>query len=216
MLTTIAALRTLANTPGTAGIRSVALQDSATPGTAGVVTVKVNVTADAEEKEINMTSVVSADGSLEPEKATTQVDIGPHRVEKEPFHMSSTAPNRKAGIKQQTEIAETEDEIADDDDEEEEEEEGERVLSRAFASHAMQSLDAQRLAQLMEEAGRRGRKKLNTSRLNIIGEGRAGKTAWMRAVSNLPFEDTDSTMGVNVSLLEVKQAVSYMSHVSFI
>jgi ATPase subunit of ABC transporter with duplicated ATPase domains len=51
----------------------------------------------------------------------------------------------------------------------------------------------------------RGSKPLNTSRLNIVGEGRAGKTAWLRAVSNKAFEDTTSTIGVKQSLLEVNK-----------
>ena len=46
---------------------------------------------------------------------------------------------------------------------------------------------------------------MNTSRLNIVGEGRAGKTAWIRAVSNKAFEDTSSTMGLKQSLLEVNK-----------
>ena len=34
---------------------------------------------------------------------------------------------------------------------------------------------------------------------------RAGKTAWLRAVSNLPYIQTDSTIGVQQTLLEVKK-----------
>ena len=52
---------------------------------------------------------------------------------------------------------------------------------------------------------RTGGKPLATSRLNIVGEGRAGKTCWLRAVSNKPFEDTTSTIGVKQSLLEVNK-----------
>ncbi len=32
---------------------------------------------------------------------------------------------------------------------------------------------------------------MNTSRLNIVGEGRTGKTTWIRVVSNKTFEDTN-------------------------
>ena len=46
---------------------------------------------------------------------------------------------------------------------------------------------------------------MNTSRLNIVGEGRAGKTTWIRAVSNKTFEDTISTIDLKQSLLEVNK-----------
>jgi hypothetical protein len=65
------------------------------------------------------------------------------------------------------------------------------------------SISAGRAEECLREAMRRGGKPLNTSRLNIVGEGRAGKTAWLRAVSNKAFEDTPSTIGVKQSLLEV-------------
>ena len=35
-----------------------------------------------------------------------------------------------------------------------------------------------------------GSKALNTSRLNVVGEGRGGKTAFVRAISGKAFEDT--------------------------
>jgi hypothetical protein len=38
-----------------------------------------------------------------------------------------------------------------------------------------------------------------------VGEGRAGKTAWLRSVSNKAFEDTTSTIGVKQSFLEVNK-----------
>ncbi len=66
-----------------------------------------------------------------------------------------------------------------------------------------ESISAGRAEECLREAIRRGGKPLNTSRLNIVGEGRAGKTAWLRAVSNKAFEDTTSTVGVKQSLLEV-------------
>jgi len=35
-----------------------------------------------------------------------------------------------------------------------------------------------------------------------VGEGRAGKTALVRALRNLPFKHTDSTAGVSTSTLD--------------
>ena len=46
---------------------------------------------------------------------------------------------------------------------------------------------------------------MNTSRLNIVGEGRAGKTAFLGACRGEPFSATDSTIGVEQSLLEVNR-----------
>ena len=63
----------------------------------------------------------------------------------------------------------------------------------------------ERITELLEAANRKGEKALNTSRLNIVGEGRAGKTAWLLGVSNQRFEETDSTIGVHQSLLEVNK-----------
>jgi GTPase SAR1 family protein len=68
-----------------------------------------------------------------------------------------------------------------------------------------ETLSADRAEECLREAMRRGGKPLNTSRLNIVGEGRAGKTAWLRAVSNKDFEDTTSTIGVKQSLLDVNK-----------
>jgi hypothetical protein len=68
-----------------------------------------------------------------------------------------------------------------------------------------ETISAGRVEECLREAMRRGGKPLNTSRLNIVGEGRAGKTAWLRAVSNKAFEDTTSTIGVKQSLLEVNK-----------
>jgi GTPase SAR1 family protein len=44
---------------------------------------------------------------------------------------------------------------------------------------------------------------LNSSRVNVVGQGRVGKTAFVRALTNQIFVDTESTMGVSQSLLEV-------------
>jgi hypothetical protein len=68
-----------------------------------------------------------------------------------------------------------------------------------------ETISAGRVEECLREAMLRGGKPLNTSRLNIVGEGRAGKTAWLRAVSNKVFEDTTSTIGVKQSLLEVNK-----------
>ena len=55
-----------------------------------------------------------------------------------------------------------------------------------------------------------GSKALNTSRLNVVGEGRGGKTAFVRAISGKAFEDTESTIGVQQSLLEVSGCHQWM------
>jgi hypothetical protein len=68
-----------------------------------------------------------------------------------------------------------------------------------------ETISAERAEECLREARRRGSKPLNTCRLNIVGEGRAGKTAWLRSVSNKAFEDTTSTIGVKQSLLEVNK-----------
>ena len=68
-----------------------------------------------------------------------------------------------------------------------------------------ETISADRADHCRREALRRGGKPLNTSRLNIVGEGRSGKTAWLRSVSNKTFEDTASTIGVKQSLLEVNK-----------
>ena len=57
----------------------------------------------------------------------------------------------------------------------------------------------------MGAAGLSGRKPMNTSRLNIVGEGRAGKTAFLGACRGKPFSATDSTIGVEQILLEVNR-----------
>merc|ERR1719174_3602584 len=40
------------------------------------------------------------------------------------------------------------------------------------------------------------------ARLLVVGEGRAGKTALVRALRNLPFQHTDSTAGVSTCTLD--------------
>ena len=47
---------------------------------------------------------------------------------------------------------------------------------------------------------------LGRGRLNLVGQGRAGKTALARALQNLDFEETKSTAGVEHQLMEVTRA----------
>ena len=47
---------------------------------------------------------------------------------------------------------------------------------------------------------------LGRARLNLVGQGRAGKTALARALRNLDFEETKSTAGVEYQLMEVNRA----------
>ena len=47
---------------------------------------------------------------------------------------------------------------------------------------------------------------LSRGRLNLVGQGRAGKTALVRALRNLDFEETKSTAGVEHQLMEVTRA----------
>jgi len=65
------------------------------------------------------------------------------------------------------------------------------------------TMDANTCAQLLAAALDQGGKALHSGRLNLVGQGRGGKTSLLRGISNLPFEDTDSTIGVQQSLLEV-------------
>ena len=43
---------------------------------------------------------------------------------------------------------------------------------------------------------------LQRARLFVVGEGGAGKTTLIRALRDLPFEDTNSTAGIDTSTLE--------------
>ena len=36
----------------------------------------------------------------------------------------------------------------------------------------------------------------------MVGQGRAGKTSFVRALRNLPFENTDSTVGIATATVE--------------
>ena len=43
---------------------------------------------------------------------------------------------------------------------------------------------------------------MQRARLFVVGEGGAGKTTLIRALRDLPFEDTNSTAGIDTSTLE--------------
>ena len=81
----------------------------------------------------------------------------------------------------------------------EEEEDAEHEIASedvARPHEVWDTLGGERAAELLAEARRKGETALNTSRLNIVGEGRAGKTAWLLGLSNQRFHETDSTIGV--------------------
>ena len=66
-------------------------------------------------------------------------------------------------------------------------------------------MSEQEAQKLMEAALLQGAVDLNTSRLNIVGQGRAGKTALANALAGRHFVETASTMGVEQNLLEVNK-----------
>ena len=70
------------------------------------------------------------------------------------------------------------------------EEDTEAGTQAAAACHSWERIGAERCAQLLEAASRRGEKALNSSRINFVGEGRAGKTALVRGLSNQSFQAT--------------------------
>ena len=85
-------------------------------------------------------------------------------------------------------------------------EEEETVLtSQQNVSSPWMRLGQERCEELLEAAARDGAKSLNTSKLSVVGEGRAGKTAWIRALCNMRFEETESTIGMQQNLLEVRK-----------
>ena len=47
------------------------------------------------------------------------------------------------------------------------------------------------------------------ARLLVVGGGRAGKTALVRALRNLPFEDTESTLGVSTCTLNTTDILNW-------
>ncbi len=74
-------------------------------------------------------------------------------------------------------------------------------LESSVLQKKWETISPERAKECRREAMRRGSTPLNTSRLNIVGEGRSGKTAWLRSVSNQAFEDTASTIGVQSFLV---------------
>jgi GTPase SAR1 family protein len=62
------------------------------------------------------------------------------------------------------------------------------------------------LEEAIQEAMRESGGPLGFGRLNIVGEGRSGKTALVRALQGLEFQDTNSTSGVDQKLMEVRQS----------
>ena len=59
------------------------------------------------------------------------------------------------------------------------------------------------IAQALEAAMREGGIQSNISRINLVGQGRAGKTAFANALAGIPFKQTDSTVGVTLNMMEV-------------
>ena len=49
----------------------------------------------------------------------------------------------------------------------------------------------------LQEAIKAGKKKWGRSKIMIVGEGRAGKTAFARSVIGQPYTETDSTLGID-------------------
>lgn len=58
----------------------------------------------------------------------------------------------------------------------------------------------------LQEAFKRGRKAWGRSKIMIVGEGRAGKTALANSVMGKPFEETSSTVGINLFTCDIKYA----------
>jgi GTPase SAR1 family protein len=58
---------------------------------------------------------------------------------------------------------------------------------------------------LLAQALRQGSKEWKRSKLSLLGQGRAGKTAFANAVAGRQFEETASTVGINQLTCDVKQ-----------
>jgi GTPase SAR1 family protein len=58
---------------------------------------------------------------------------------------------------------------------------------------------------LLAQALQRGSKEWKRSKLSLLGQGRAGKTAFANAVAGRQFEETASTVGINQLTCDVKQ-----------
>jgi GTPase SAR1 family protein len=70
---------------------------------------------------------------------------------------------------------------------------------------AQSNQDKDELFKAIQEAMQDEGGPLGFGRLNIVGQGRSGKTALVRALQGLKFEDTESTCGVDQHLMEVRQ-----------
>ena len=138
---------------------------------------------------------------IDPESpaASDDLEVIVTEVEKEEKNVYVSFPSAEESADRKRKEAETARKQVEEEDTDHE------IRSEDVAHQAWDTLGAERTAQLLEAANRTGQKSLNTSRLNIVGEGRAGKTAWLRGVSNQRFTETDSTIGVQQSLLEVNK-----------
>ena len=63
---------------------------------------------------------------------------------------------------------------------------------------------SQKNKEQIEQAMKKGRKPWGRSKIMIVGEGRAGKTALSNSIIGKPFEDTESTVGINQLTFDVK------------
>ncbi len=59
------------------------------------------------------------------------------------------------------------------------------------------------IVQALQAAMKDGGMQANISRINLVGQGRAGKTAFANALAGIPFKHTDSTVGVKLNMIEV-------------
>ena len=72
-------------------------------------------------------------------------------------------------------------------------------------TNAHEELSGEKAEEYFNAAVTEGGRALNSSRICVVGQGRAGKTALARALSSQPYEDTESTIGVKQNFLEVNK-----------
>ncbi len=72
-------------------------------------------------------------------------------------------------------------------------------------------LSDQQWTNALECALRRGSTKLGFGKVNVVGQGRAGKTALVNSLAGKKFEETASTIGVEQSLLQLGKVTLTMS-----
>jgi hypothetical protein len=70
---------------------------------------------------------------------------------------------------------------------------------------AHEELSGEKAEEYFNAAVTEGGRAMNSSRICVVGQGRAGKTALARALSSQPYEDTESTIGVKQNFLEVNK-----------